>query len=187
MICPRSWRIEKKLLRLFELLLLDQITTLPDGSRITVTASEGGKLGFGDPAICIRVIDNGPGLSEDALRSVFDPFFVRSDTEMEFGINLIACYFVVYHHGGTLQVSNREEGGAKFEILLPLRPNVHSAVEEENRYLTRVMALDNLWLHLLSGGQPDYLEADSTQSVAQHSSSVSRLLKKSEKSTFSVA
>ena len=50
--------------------------------------------------------DNGPGLPQEALRNLFDPFMVRSDSPGEFGINLMACFFIVYHHGGIIRADS---------------------------------------------------------------------------------
>ena len=40
--------------------------------------------------IQITMTDNGPGLPSDAMRSIFDPFYVRVDDPQEFGLNLMA-------------------------------------------------------------------------------------------------
>ena len=67
-----------KFYRLFELLLKDELASLPAGSRIILTAElnqQGPK-----PEIVMRLSDNGPGLPQEALRLVFDPFVVRGDT-----------------------------------------------------------------------------------------------------------
>jgi two-component system probable response regulator PhcQ len=77
-----------KITRLFELLLLDEATSLPAGAQLTLQARP-----TAEPAgIEVEVSDNGPGLPEESLRAIFDPFFVRHDDPKEFGINLMACY-----------------------------------------------------------------------------------------------
>src|ERR1051326_6944860 len=63
--------------RLFELLLKDEIASLPVGSRVTISASA---LNNGSPdkqMVQVQMTDNGPGLPSEALRLVFDPFVVR--------------------------------------------------------------------------------------------------------------
>jgi two-component system probable response regulator PhcQ len=85
-----------KLLRLFDLMFKDEIASLPAGSRITVSA-EATTLSDQKQGVQIQVSDNGPGLPQEALRLVFDPFVVRSDSPMEYGIHLMACYFIVHH------------------------------------------------------------------------------------------
>ena len=98
-----------KFCRLFELLLKDQIVSLPPGSRITLSAKPLNGAQADKPEIQVEMSDNGPGLPKEALRLVFDPFVVRSDSPMEYGIHLMACYFIVHHHGG--RIDARSEGG----------------------------------------------------------------------------
>ena len=91
-----------KFYRLFELLLRDELATLAAGSKVTF----GARLlshGADRQQIEITVADNGPGLPKEALRLVFDPFVVRSDSPVEYGIHLMACYFIVHHHGGQIE------------------------------------------------------------------------------------
>src|SRR5258706_12369885 len=59
--------------RLFELLLKDEIVTLPAGSEITISASPVLPTAGSPDEIEIRVSDNGPGLPKEALRLIFDP------------------------------------------------------------------------------------------------------------------
>src|SRR5262249_4715572 len=79
-----------KFYRLFELLLKDEIASLPVGSRVTVSANTLNGASADKQEVQIQVSDNGPGLPKEALRLVFDPFVVRSDTPMEYGIHLMA-------------------------------------------------------------------------------------------------
>src|SRR5262249_3232197 len=76
-----------KFRRFFELLFKDEIASLPAGSRITLTAQQ--INGSEKPEIELQIADNGPGLPQEALRVLFDPFVVRSDTPAEYGIHLM--------------------------------------------------------------------------------------------------
>ena len=40
------------------------------------------------------------GCQKEALRLVFDPFMIRSDTPLEYGIHLMGCFFIAHHHAG---------------------------------------------------------------------------------------
>jgi two-component system probable response regulator PhcQ len=138
-----------KFYRLFELLLKDELATLPAGSRVTLSAHV--RNGAAQkPGIVIRVSDNGPGLPKEALRLVFDPFVVRSDTPMEYGIHLMACYFIVHHHGGRIEAHSDDDQGTTFTIQLPLDPNQASAGQGDTEFLQKVMLNDTLWEKLIS-------------------------------------
>jgi len=138
----------EKFQRLFDLLIKDEIMSLPPGSHIFLNAH----LCSGeDQEVEIQVRDDGPGLPREALRSVFDPFFLRIGNHQEFGINLMACYFIVYHHGGRIEVQNLEGQGVTFTLTFPLRPKMASAAEEEEAFITKVLMNDAFWDRLIAG------------------------------------
>ncbi|HXE43431.1 MAG TPA: hybrid sensor histidine kinase/response regulator, partial [Candidatus Baltobacteraceae bacterium] len=93
-----TMRVDRnKFLRLFELLFKEELATLPAGSRVTLEAEAQNNSTKGE--VLIRLTDNGPGLPQEALRAVFDPFVVRNTVQTEYGIHLMACFFIVHHHG----------------------------------------------------------------------------------------
>lgn len=65
----------------------------------------------------IRVVDEGPGLSPDALARIFEPFFTTKEKGM--GIGLYLSKKIVEAHGGTIAALSRDGGGAEFLIELP--------------------------------------------------------------------
>ncbi len=138
-----------KFYRLFELLLKDEVASLPAGSRITMSAKlvNGGK---GEPEVRVQVSDNGPGLPQEALRVIFDPFVVRSDTPAEHGIHLMACFFIVYHHGGRIEAGSEQGKGTTFTLYLPLNPNRVAPAEDDHGFFQKVLLNDRLWEKLIS-------------------------------------
>src|SRR6266404_402515 len=62
-----------KFSRLFELLLKDEIVSLPPGSEIILNAKSGELSPIEKAEIHFSLSDNGPGLPKEALRLVFDP------------------------------------------------------------------------------------------------------------------
>ena len=139
-----------KFYRLFELLLKDELATLPAGSTITFSASLVDSRS-GDKQVEIQVKDNGPGLPKEALRLVFDPFVVRSDSPMEYGIHLMACYFIVHHHGGRIDAKSNEGQGTTFTIRLPVNPSLAPSIPEgDTEFLQKVLLSDTLWEKLIS-------------------------------------
>src|SRR5215471_10302684 len=133
-----------KFFRLFDLLLKDELASLPTGSKVTFSARE-----FNGAAqkrgIQIQLSDNGPGLPQEALRLVFDPFVVRSDSPMEYGIHLMACYFIVHHHGGRIEARSENGQGTTFTLRLPTNPNLIPPTQDEHEFLQKVLLSDSLW------------------------------------------
>jgi two-component system probable response regulator PhcQ len=140
-----------KFYRLFELLLKDEIASLPVGSRIRLSAIARN----GDPGeraqVEVQLSDNGPGMPKEALRLVFDPFLVRSDSPMEYGIHLMACYFIVHHHGGRINAKSESGHGTTFTLNLPTHPEATpTAPPNEAEFLQKVLLSDDLWEKLIS-------------------------------------
>ena len=73
----------------------------------------------------IRVSDNGPGMSDEVIDQVFDPFFTTRAAGTGLGLAVLAS--VVQRHGGTVHAANRESGGAQFTILLPVESSQKGA------------------------------------------------------------
>ena len=144
--------VEKpKFYRLFELLLKDELATLPAGGRVVFSASLVNGHSAEKRQIQVQITDNGPGLPKEALRLVFDPFVVRSDTPMEYGIHLMACFFIVHHHGGRIDARSEAGQGTTFTLRLPLNPNQAAVVSQnETDFLQKVLLSDTLWEKLIS-------------------------------------
>jgi two-component system probable response regulator PhcQ len=139
-----------KFVRLIELLLKDELVSLPPGCCITLTATASPGSATQRREIQLEIQDNGPGLSAEALRVIFDPFVVRSDSPQEYGISLMACYFIVHHHGGRIQARSAEPHGTIFNLRLPTDPNEPPATEENPEFLQKVLLNENLWEKLIS-------------------------------------
>ena len=139
-----------KFYRLFELLLKDEIASLPVGSRVTVSANMFNGASADRQEVQIQVSDNGPGLPKEALRLVFDPFVVRSDTPMEYGIHLMACYFIVHHHGGRIDARSDEGKGTTFTLRMPTNPGQAPATQVDNDFLHKVLLSETLWEKLIT-------------------------------------
>jgi len=136
--------------RLFELLFKDEIVSLPAGGEIVISATPLPGTADTGPEVEIQLRDDGPGLPKEALRLIFDPFVIRTDSPMEYGINLMACYFIVHHHGGKIEAIGGEGQGTTFSIRFLLNPNVKSSAAEENQqFLQKVLLNEALWEKLL--------------------------------------
>jgi two-component system, NtrC family, sensor histidine kinase HydH len=70
----------------------------------------------GDPAVTIEVTDTGGGISAEALRNIFNPFFTTKATGT--GLGLPICHRIIEHHRGSISVVNREKG-ASFSLQIP--------------------------------------------------------------------
>jgi two-component system probable response regulator PhcQ len=139
-----------KFQRLFELLLKEELATLPNGSRISLSAELAGN--GAKPGVVVQITDNGPGQLQNALRAVFDPFVVRDRVPSEYGIHLMACFFIVHHHGGEIDAKSQPGLGTTFTLRLPLVPERVETPSGEGEFLQKALLNDELWRKLMAGG-----------------------------------
>jgi two-component system, probable response regulator PhcQ len=147
---PKMHIDRSKLTRFFELLLKDEAANLPDGGKVEITAAEDTSED-GTPVMKMTIRDTGPGLASESVRSVFDPFFTRSDDPQEFGVNLMACFFIIYHHGGKIDVHSQPGQGTTFVVTMPLNPAERSLVQNDRDFLPEMLSNEALWEKLLAG------------------------------------
>jgi signal transduction histidine kinase len=73
----------------------------------------------GRDAIAISVEDTGPGIEGKALSNVFDAFVTTKTKGM--GLGLAISQMIVERHNGQISAMSGANGGARFEITLPIR------------------------------------------------------------------
>lgn len=83
-----------------------------EGARVTVTGRTLGADGY-EIAVC----DNGDGIPEDRIDSIFHPMATTKAGGM--GLGLSVTRSIVESHGATLVVSRNFQGGATFSFRLP--------------------------------------------------------------------
>jgi two-component system, NtrC family, nitrogen regulation sensor histidine kinase NtrY len=68
--------------------------------------------------VSIEITDNGPGIDTDAMDKIFIPFYTTKKKGS--GIGLSLSQQIIQLHGGQLRVSNTNNNGTTFHILLPI-------------------------------------------------------------------
>jgi signal transduction histidine kinase len=108
----------KALLQIAINLLSNAVKFSPSGGRVTLSAARGP-----DGATTLRVADTGPGISQDALDKVFQPFERARDGAASdvpgTGLGLSIARGLAELHGGTLTLENLPGGGACAVLRLP--------------------------------------------------------------------
>lgn len=79
--------------------------------------SPGGSGGRFHAMIALSVRDNGPGIPEDVVARIFNPFFTTRAAGT--GLGLAIVNRIADAHGGRVGVTNHPGGGAVIELLLP--------------------------------------------------------------------
>jgi C4-dicarboxylate-specific signal transduction histidine kinase len=69
--------------------------------------------------VLMTLSDNGPGMSAEVKRRVYDPFFTTKGPGEGTGLGLAICQRIVFSYHGSIELSSSEGQGASFIISLP--------------------------------------------------------------------
>ncbi len=95
-------------------ILLNAFQSARKGLRLVIrTSCEEGR-------IRIRFEDNGPGIPEEILDHIFEPFYTTREVGQGTGMGLTVAYEVITSYGGTIEVRNGADHGATVLIQLPI-------------------------------------------------------------------
>lgn len=72
-----------------------------------------------DGEVLIEVEDNGPGISDEILTKIFDPFFSAGKDGQGTGLGLSVAHSIVAAMGGTLEVQTQLGAGTTIQVFLP--------------------------------------------------------------------
>ncbi|MBS4167663.1 ATP-binding protein [Parachlamydia sp. AcF125] len=97
-------------------LLLNAFEYSPSGSTVKVEAKKS------DSYIVISVADEGKGIPDDQLETIFEKFFrLPEETGSGMGLGLAIAKTIAEAHKGKLKVENLPARGAKFSLYLPVK------------------------------------------------------------------
>ena len=73
---------------------------------------------FDNEHIRIAVTDHGSGITEEAEKKIFQPFFTTKSSGL--GLGLAICQSIIASHGGVLSFAENPSGGTTFYFTLPV-------------------------------------------------------------------
>ena len=86
----------------------------------------------GEEDVEIRIKDNGSGIPEDIIESIFNPFFTTKPTGQGTGLGLAMSSDIVREHGGAIKVETEPGEFTEMIITIPLVPPVKSVESGDN-------------------------------------------------------
>lgn len=113
-------------------IILNAQQAMPDGGILEIKSitSSGGIMPVDSPAAEIVFQDSGPGIPQENLSRIFDPFF--STKEGGAGLGLAIVHNIVSQHNGSISIENSLRGGAIVNVSFPL-------AKEDNEKLERLV------------------------------------------------
>ncbi|GEP57657.1 hypothetical protein RSO01_48230 [Reyranella soli] len=102
-----------------EQVLVNLINNARDAGGRTISVAASTVVRDGRPQVRIAVEDSGPGIAPDVLPRLFVAFVTTKARGKGTGLGLRICRRIVEEMDGSISATNRAEGGACLEILLP--------------------------------------------------------------------
>jgi two-component system sensor histidine kinase HydH len=93
-------------------IFINAMQAMPAGGTIDVGISAD------DHIVTVNFDDQGQGIDDRVLEKIWDPFFTTK--EMGTGLGLGIVKNIIESHGGSIQILNREQGGARVTVELPV-------------------------------------------------------------------
>ncbi|MEO6397874.1 MAG: ATP-binding protein [Tepidiformaceae bacterium] len=95
-------------------IVLNAKDAMPEGGRIAIA------LASDETTATLTIADNGPGMSEETQRRIFEPFYTTKPLGSGTGLGMAITYGIVQGHHGDVQVTSTAGRGTTFTITLPL-------------------------------------------------------------------
>ncbi|WP_455376538.1 hybrid sensor histidine kinase/response regulator [Kaarinaea lacus] len=124
-IPTKAWFDSDRILQVVTNLLSNAIKFSPANSEIRITFIDDNLVldsGENVSAVRLTVRDQGIGIPDDELESVFDKFVQSSETNTGAGgtgLGLAICKHIVDFHSGNIFAENNSDKGASFHLVLP--------------------------------------------------------------------
>lgn len=103
-------------------LLVNAVEAMPNGGTLKIIIDDI------DGSINISIADSGVGIQEEALSSIFEPFFTSKEKTDGAGLGLAVVYGIIQRHQAHIEVESTVGVGTMFRIKLPRRQS-----EEEDQ------------------------------------------------------
>jgi signal transduction histidine kinase len=94
-------------------LFINAIQAMPEGGVVDIDIRAAGQR------LEVRIEDEGPGIPDELLDKIWDPFFTTKDKGTGLGLGIVKN--IIESHGGGIRILNRLPRGARVIIDLPLR------------------------------------------------------------------
>ena len=100
-------------------ILMNAMQAMPEGGAIYIELSAHGNT------LTILFCDEGPGISDEILNKIWEPFFTTKDKGSGLGLPIVRK--IIEGHGGDIVIENAPEKGAQVTVTLPANRVAHRA------------------------------------------------------------
>jgi signal transduction histidine kinase len=96
-------------------IILNAVQAMEEKGKLTVKSH----LNAANDKVRIAISDTGPGIPEDVMPHIFEPFYTTKEEGEGTGLGLSLAYNIVENHHGNIRVKSGPKGGTTFIIDLP--------------------------------------------------------------------
>ena len=93
--------------------------------------------------IKVSFIDDGPGIPEESIKRLFDPFYTTKDVGKGTGLGLAICFGIVQGHGGRIHAESNSGHGATFIVEIPIISQEEFAAQQTEKLNAQLYQGDN--------------------------------------------
>ncbi len=136
-----AWADRDRLIQIITNLVQNAVKFTPEGGSIMVTVRQENQTLAG-----VSVRDTGPGIPQEFLDQIFDPFFrvrqTRSGTR-GLGLGLSIVRTLVELHGGTIVARSEPGQGAELSFTIPMLPTTAVPLGSASADAPRILVVDD--------------------------------------------
>jgi two-component system sporulation sensor kinase A len=114
--------IENHLKQVFINVMKNAVDAMPGGGKLDISV----KLSNEDQVL-LRFQDEGPGISEELLPLLGQPFYTTKDKGT--GLGLMVSYKIIEDHQGRIHIESEQERGTTVSIALPIRQDASERMD----------------------------------------------------------
>jgi nitrogen fixation/metabolism regulation signal transduction histidine kinase len=107
--------------QVFNNLIVNALQALQNTEHASLLISTQSGIGREEKIVTVRVEDNGPGIKDELMDQLFEPYVTSK--EKGSGLGLAIVKKIIDEHGGTIWAKNMKNGGSCFTIQLPVKMN----------------------------------------------------------------
>ncbi len=97
-----------------------------------------------DEFVVVRITDNGPGIPEESMEKIWAAFYTTKGAKHA-GLGLSACVQILQQSDGQISAQNTPDGGATFELLIPVYDGILPVVDLPNDRSILLIDNDDSW------------------------------------------
>ena len=104
--------VESQLVQVLVNLLINAIDAVGDAGRVELTTDETAER------VVVSVCDDGPGVADEDLQKLFEPFYTTKDPGKGTGLGLAISLRIIKRFGGDIEVDSNPGEGTCFRVVL---------------------------------------------------------------------